>query len=159
MSHPQLCTACSHQHSKHASQCKHCWPQGTEDNTCSGACNCSCHHSEVWGGWGMLTQEDIMSIMKIPATSWKTWIENGDMFFEPPLLPPQSPICSTPTSPKPPTPPMPHPSPKPPSSPAKSTSAKSYQSTSSWGLSLSWWLRLSKRSQERIMDEISKHFE
>ena len=41
---------------------------------------------------GIPTQEDIMSITKIPATSWKTWIENGDMIFEPPLPPPQLPI-------------------------------------------------------------------
>ena len=72
---------------------------------------------------GKLMQEDIMSITKIPATSWKAWIENGDMIFEPPLLPPQSPIWSTPTSP--------NPLPKPPSSPAKSTSTKSHRSTSS----------------------------
>ena len=80
-------------------------------------------HEEVGG---KLTQEDIMSITKIPATSWKAWIENGDMIFEPPLPPPQSPI----QSPNLPTPPKPNPSPKPPSSPAKSTSAKSHRSTS-----------------------------
>ena len=108
---------------------------------------------------GKLMQEDIMSTTKIPATSWKAWIENRDMIFEPPLPPPQSPIQSTPASPNLPTLPKPNPLPKPPSSPAKSTSAKSHRSTSSRGSSLSQWSRLSERSQERIMDEISKHFE
>ena len=45
-------------------------------------------HEEVRG---ILMQEDVMSMTKIPATSWKTLVENGDKIFVPPLLP-QPPI-------------------------------------------------------------------